>query len=90
MPYIQKFRCPVIFSAYIEESYTRVRERMNATVGVSASHLLPTLYMTNTSPPSTPITNQEWEDIEREAGSDEGMWRGCRCLEYGWGRAQMK
>jgi hypothetical protein len=41
MPCIQKFRCPAIFSAYTEESYARVRERMNTTVGVSGSLLLP-------------------------------------------------
>jgi hypothetical protein len=40
IPYIQKSRCPAIFSAYIEESYTRVRERMNTTAGVSANLLL--------------------------------------------------
>jgi hypothetical protein len=46
----------------------------------------------NISPPSTPITNQECNDIERETGNgerEEGMWRAGRCLEYGWGRAHM-
>jgi hypothetical protein len=43
-----------------------------------------TLHTINTSPASTRITNQEWEDIKREAGtsgSEEGIWRGDRYLE---------
>jgi hypothetical protein len=73
MLYIQKFRCPVIFSACTEKSYTRVRERMNTAAGVSASHLLPhTTYDENL--PYINTNNQEWKDREREviAGGSRG------------------